>query len=356
MPAPPKRDYYEVLGIARDADAAEIKTAYRGLAHRFHPDKNPGDQSAEELFKEVSEAYAVLSDPERRARYDHYGRDGAPGDGGFGVGNVQDIFEGIFGAFRGGAKKKPRSQGRDVRYTLELGFEEAVLGCEKTIRYDCEIECADCAGSGADESRGSRACQTCGGAGQVQGRSCPSCHGRGRLAAAPCRGCRGTGRVVREREFVVRIPHGAADGNVKTVRGAGEAGRQGGKPGDLHIILRLRPHPLFSREGDDILCQVPVSISQAALGTTLEIPTLDGKVRMKVPPGTQSGKVFRLRGKGVPHGGARGDQHVEIMVETPTKLSASQRELLERLGSADGVEGTPRQRQFAAAMKALYGE
>jgi molecular chaperone DnaJ len=362
MTSPPKRDYYDVLGVARDADAVAIKAAYRSLAHRYHPDKNPGDQSAEEVFKELSEAYAVLSDPERRARYDRYGRDPLP-NGETGFGNVGEIFEGIFGAFRGGARKK-RAPGRDVRYTLELSFEEAVLGCEKAIHYDCEIECEACSGSGAAADEGLRPCQTCHGTGQVQvregqytvNRACSSCHGRGRIGVAPCKACRGSGRLVREREFVVRIPQGAADGNVKTVRGAGEAGRVGGKPGDLHIILRVRPHPLFVRDGHDLRCEIPISISQAALGTVVEVPTLEGKVRMKVPAGTQSGKIFRLRGKGVPHGALRGDQHVEVLVETPTKLTAQQRELLERLGTSDGAESTPRQREFARAMKELYGE
>jgi molecular chaperone DnaJ len=360
--AQPKRDYYDVLGVARDADAAAIKAAYRALAHRYHPDKNPGDGAAEETFKELSEAYAVLSDPVRRAGYDRHGAGGGhAGEAGFATANVQDIVEGIFDAIRGG-RKKGRAAGRDVRYTLELAFEEAVLGCEKSITYECAIECAECGGGGAEAGSATRPCHACNGTGQTREagviglpRTCGACRGKGRLAVAACRACGGQGRVVRDREFVVRIPHGADDGHVKIVRGAGESGRQGGKPGDLHIILRVRPHAIFRREGVDIHCQVPISITQAALGAAVDIPTLDGKVRMKVPPGTQSGKTFRLRSKGVPHGAARGDQRVEVMVETPTRLTPEERALLERLGAAAG-ESTPRLRQYAAAMKALYGE
>ncbi|MBI5479819.1 MAG: molecular chaperone DnaJ [Deltaproteobacteria bacterium] len=357
-----KRDYYEVLGVERDADAGMLKTAYRSLALKHHPDKNPGDAQAEEAFKQVSEAYAVLSDPERRARYDRHGHVDAAAAGAAGFGAVKDIYENIVGAFRGKKGSRPKGMGRDVRYTVELSLEEAALGCARTVRYTCGGQCSACAGTGGSAS--TRPCPTCGGAGVVkvqQGtvrseRTCGACKGKGRLAHEPCPKCRGTGHVPHEREFTVRMPPGTDDGNVRSVRGAGEAGQGGGPPGDLHIIVRVRPHPLLSREGHDVICEIPISLTQAALGTSVDAPTLDGKVRMKVPPGTQSGKVFRLRGKGVPHGSARGDQHVRIVVETPVEVSARQRRVLEQLEAEESDEGSPRRRAYQARIRELYGE
>jgi molecular chaperone DnaJ len=356
-----KRDYYEVLGVARDADAGVLKTAYRSLALKYHPDKNPGDAGSEESFKQVSEAYAVLSDPERRARYDRHGTDAATA-GATGVGAVKDIFENIVGAFRGKKAQRPKGMGRDVRYTVELSLEEAALGCERSVRYTCGGVCSACAGTGGSAT--TRPCPTCGGAGVVkvqQGtmrseRTCNACKGKGNLAHETCAKCRGTGRVPHEREFSVRIPPGTEDGNVRYVRGAGEAGQGGGPPGDLHIIVRVKPHPLLTREGNDIVCEIPISIAQATLGTSVEAPTLDGKVRMKVPPGTQSGKVFRLRGKGMPHGSARGDQHVRIVVETPLAFSSEQRRALEQLEAGATDEGSPRRRAYERKLHELYGE
>jgi molecular chaperone DnaJ len=359
-----RRDYYEVLGVARDVDAGALKTAYRTLALRYHPDKNPGDSQAEEAFKQVSEAYAVLSDPERRARYDHHGHAdpaaGAAGATGFGA--VKDIYENIVGAFRGKKGARPKGMGRDVRYTVELSLEEATLGCERTVRYTCGGQCSACAGTGGSAS--TRPCPTCGGAGVVkvqQGtlrseRTCGACRGKGHLAQEPCAKCHGTGRVPHEREFAVQIPAGTADGNVRYVRGAGEAGQAGGPPGDLHIIIRVKAHPLLTREGNDVVCEIPISLEEAALGTTVDAPTLDGKVRMKVPPGTQSGKVFRLRGKGVPHGSARGDQHVRIVVETPVEVSPQLRRTLEQLEAELTDETAPRRCAYRTRLRELYGE
>ena len=356
-----KRDYYETLGVSRDADAGVLKTAYRALALKYHPDKNPGDAQAEEHFKQVSEAYAVLSDPERRARYDRHGADAATA-GATGFSAAKDIFDNIVGAFRGKKGARPKGMGRDVRYTVEVSLEEAALGCERTIRYTCGGQCSACAGTGGSAT--TRPCSTCGGAGVVkvqQGsvrseRTCSACKGKGRLAQEPCPKCRGTGRVPHEREFAVRLPPGTDDGNVRYVRGAGEAGQAGGPPGDLHIIVRVKSHPLLTREGNDVICEIPISITQAALGTSVDAPTLDGKVRMKVPAGTQSGKVFRLRGKGMPHGSSRGDQHVRIVVETPVVVSARQRRVLEQLESEETDDTAPRQRAYEARLRELYPE
>jgi molecular chaperone DnaJ len=356
-----KRDYYEVLGVSRDADPAVLKTAYRALALRHHPDKNPGDAQAEEAFKQVSEAYAVLSDPDRRARYDRHGVDSATAGAAGGFGAVQDIFDNIVGAFRG-KKARPKGMGRDVRYTVELSLEEAALGCERTVRYTCGGTCSACAGTGGSAT--TRPCPTCGGAGVVkvqQGtlrseRTCNACKGKGRLAQEACQKCHGSGRVPHEREFSVRIPPGTEDGNVRSVKAAGEAGQGGGPPGDLHIIVRVRAHPLLTREGHDIVCEIPISIAQAALGCSVDAPTLDGKVRMKVPPGTQSGKVFRLRGKGMPHGSSRGDQHVRIVIETPVAISPEQKRVLQQLEAGVGEAGSPRRTAYEAKLRELYGE
>jgi molecular chaperone DnaJ len=362
-----RRDYYEVLGVHRDADAAELKAAYRKLALRFHPDKNPDDGQAEERFKEVSEAYAVLGDAEKRARYDRLGLAAFDSSMVGGIANMQDLFQEIVGAFRAGARRAAasrtaRTHGRDVRYTLELRFEEAALGCERSIDYETSTPCAACGGGGGRPGSPTRSCRSCSGTGRVREQAsifsmrapCSACHGRGRLPAEPCERCNGSGRTVRKREFSVRIPSGTEDGHVRTVRGAGEVGPK--KTGDLHVVIRVRPHPLLAREGLNVICEVPVSIAQAALGCQIEVPTLDGKVRMKVPPGTQSGRVFRLRGKGVPRGSSRGDELVRVVIETPTQLSSRQRALLDELQTLSAEETLPRRNAFDEAMRELYRE
>jgi molecular chaperone DnaJ len=364
----PKRDFYDVLEVGRDATDAEIKRAFRRLALRDHPDKNPSDRAAEERFKEANEAYAVLSDPERRAAYDRLGfaAFGPPGFGGAGgaagftsVSEVLDNFLDLLG------RKRPRAAGRDLRYTLEVELEEAAFGAEKVIRFPTRKDCDECAGSGARGAAGTRACQACGGRGEVktrQGlftlpRSCTACGGTGRVVVDPCPRCQGSGLLRVEREFAVKIPSGTDDGELRRVPREGEPGRGGGTPGDLHVVVRVKPHPLFERHGFDVVCDLPISFPQAALGAQVDVPTLDGKVTMRIPEGTQSGKTFRLRGKGIPRGEGRmrGDQHVKVSVETPTHLTPRQRELLEELAAVSGdAIGYPRKKNFLDKVRELF--
>lgn len=359
MARPP--DYYEVLGVPRDVDAVELKRAYRDLAMRFHPDRNAGDRSAEERFKEVSQAYTVLSDPEKRARYDRLGHLGAGEGAGFeaAVGSFTDLFDSLFGDLFG--RKKGKTSGRDLRYTLEVDFAEAALGCEKTITIKARGDCDACSGVGARGGvAGTTPCGPCAGKGEIKvqqgffsvGKSCPSCRGEGRVVVDRCPTCAGAGTVEKERDFTVKLPPNVEDGNVRRVAGQGEPGRRGGAPGDLHVAVKVRPHPLWKREPGGagvIVCEVPVSLTQAALGASLEIPTLDGKVDMRIPPGTQSGAVFRLRAKGVAiPGGGRGDAHVRVFVETPVALSEEQREALQRFESRLGEASLPQRRAFLA--------
>lgn len=369
-----KRDYYDVLGVGRDADDQDLKRAFRRLALRYHPDKNPQDRSAEDRFKELNEAYAVLSDEGKRAAYDRFGHRafGAVDDrawnaaaAGFG-GSVSEVFEGLFSDLMG--RRQKRAAGRDLRYTLEIDFQEAAFGTEKAIRFPTRRDCDRCAGTGARSSSGVRTCGTCGGKGELRapqgvftrGKSCGTCHGSGHVVVDPCSVCQGSGLLQIEREFRVKIPPGSADGAVRRVPREGEPGRFGGAPGDLHVIVRVAEHPLFTRDGHDVVCEVPISFAQAALGTQVDVPTLDGKVRMRVPVGTQSGRTFRLRGKGIPRaigeGAPRGDQHVRIVIETPTHLTARQRELLEEFAKESGNTGAshPRKRTFLSKVKELF--
>ncbi len=361
------RDYYEVLGVGRDATDAEIKKAFRALAVQHHPDKNPGDKAAEDRFKEASQAYDVLMDPDKRARYDRFGPSafGAPDAGAGYPTSVAEVLEGLWSMFS--SKKRP---GRDLRYTLEVTFEEAAFGVTKTIHFPTRRACGTCGGTGGRGKAGTKACATCGGKGEVRGaqgiftapRTCPSCQGSGRVVTDPCATCDGSGLERLEREFAVRVPAGTVNGAVKRVAGEGEPGRAGGAAGDLHVHVRVKEHPLFRRQAHDVLVDVPVSFSQAALGAQVEVPTLDGKVKMRVPEGTQSGKVFRLRGKGIPRGEgaakARGDQLVRVMVETPVALSPRQRQLLEELAKEAGEGGTslayPRKKTFVDKVRELF--
>jgi molecular chaperone DnaJ len=360
-----KRDYYEVLGVARDVDAATLKRAYRELALRYHPDQNPDNPEAETHFKEVSEAYTVLSDPESRARYDRRGFDGVGGGIGVDIGGFTDLFESLFGDLFGKKKGAGRMPGRDLRYTLELSFEEAALGVEKTIKFPAPVDCSACKGTGAKGGEaGMRTCNTCGGKGETKvqqgffslSKRCPTCTGTGKVIGEACEVCKGTGTVEKEREFTVTIPADTEDGATRRVPGQGEPGRRGGPAGDLNVIVRVRPHPLFRRENGIVTCDVPISVTEATLGAVIQVPTLDGKVDMRVPAGTQSGTLFRLRGKGAGKPTARGDAHVRIMVETPASLTPKQRELFEQLKTSLTEEQTPLQKSFLAKMRELAGE
>jgi molecular chaperone DnaJ len=356
------RDYYEIIGVARGATLVEIKKAYRAQAQRFHPDLNPDDRVAEDKIKELNEAYATLSDPERRARYDRLGELGlATASTATGFGAVAEVVGGIWNDLKSRRKK---SAGRDLRYTLEVELAEAILGVEKTIRFPTRRECEACDATGARPG-GLKTCSHCEGAGEVRAggilpRSCSTCAGTGKVVADACSVCGGTGLRGLEREYAVKLPPGTRDGQIRMVPREGEPGRRGGPPGDLHVVVRIRPHPLLARDGDDLVCELPVSITQAALGAVVSVPTLEGQVRMRIPEGTQSGRLLRLRGKGVPRqsGGGRGDQLVKVMVETPTQLSPRQRELLEALGkeSGESAGGEPRRRHFLDKLRGLVNE
>ena len=358
-----KLDYYEVLGVERTASDQELKAAYRKLAMQYHPDRNPGNAEAEEKFKECSEAYQVLSDPQKRAAYDRFGHAGVNGGGpgGFdgspfaGFEDLGDIFGDLFGFNMGGrgqGRGPSRVQkGRDLHYDLTLEFEEAVFGKETQVTIQRRETCVDCNGTGAAGGRGPTTCQQCQGRGQVRyqqgffsiARTCPACNGAGTVITDPCQTCRGDGRVAKERNVSVKVPAGVEDGTRIRYQGEGDVGRNGGPAGDLYVELSVRPHKFFERSGNDLHCTVPVSFPQAALGDDLTLPTLDGEVRLKVPEGTQSGKEFRIRGKGVPHLNehGRGDLIVQIVVQTPTRLTKVQKELVRQLSETLTVENTP---------------
>jgi molecular chaperone DnaJ len=353
-----RRDYYEVLGVERSADEQAIKSAYRRLAHRYHPDKNPGDKQAEDSFKEASEAYEVLSDPDKRARYDQFGHANGGGFGGAASSTINDIFGDIFGEmFGGGRRARPRTRGSDLRYHLEIGFEEAAFGMTARISIPRSKMCETCRGSGAKPGTGPRTCPTCGGAGEIRltqgffsiARTCHHCQGQGRVIVDRCAACGGAGATREQATVEVKVPPGVDTGTRLKLGGEGEpAPVPGGAPGDLYVVVQVREHPVFRREDTEILCDMPISFAQAALGTSIEVPTLDGPAKLKIPGGTQTGKVFRLKGKGVPSlsGGGRGDQHVRVFVETPTHLTREQRELLEKFASISGEETNPQSRTF----------
>jgi molecular chaperone DnaJ len=364
-----KRDYYEVLGVERAADDQAIKSAYRKLAHKFHPDKNQGDKQAEDRFKEASEAYEVLSDPDKRARYDRFGHVNGSGAGGspfegfpFGAsGNINDIFGDLFGEmFGGGAgrqRQRQRTRGSDLRYHLEIGFEEAAFGTVARITIPRPKVCASCRGSGAKAGTGPRTCPTCNGAGEIRltqgffsiARTCHHCQGSGRVVVDKCPACSGQGALREDATVEVKVPPGVDTGTRLKLSGEGEpAPIPGGTPGDLYVVLQVREHPIFTREDTEVLCEMPISFTQAALGGSIDVPTLDGPTRLKVPAGTQTGKVFRLKGKGIPSlsTGGRGDQHVRVVVETPTHLGREQKELLERFAALSGEETHPQAKTF----------
>jgi len=349
------RDYYEILSVARDASQDEIKKAYRQAALKFHPDRNPDDKDgAERRFKEASKAYQVLSDADKRAQYDRFGEAAfeGPGAGGFDFssafasGAFEDVLGDLFGDFFGGGGRRSRSRparGDDLRYDLEITFEDAARGCEKHISVPRTVTCETCSGSGGKPGTSPETCSGCNGAGQIRyqqglfqiAKTCGQCNGEGKVNKSPCTTCRGAGRTRAMREIKVKIPAGVDNGSRLKLRNEGEAGVRGGTPGDLYVVLSVREHPLFHRDGANVVCQRPISMIDAALGAEVDVPTLDGVVKLKIPAGTQHGKVFRLSGKGVPDlrrgSGARGDQYVAVQIEIPTKLGRKQRKLLEQL-------------------------
>jgi molecular chaperone DnaJ len=354
-----KRDHYGVLGVARTASGVEIKAAYRRLALRWHPDRNAGDRGAEERFKEVSIAYAVLGDEAKRAHYDRFGEvpTELPFGGGVDLQSATDFFDAIFGDLFGLGRK--RTQGQDLRYTLELDFEDAALGCEKPIRFSRQEDCRACSGTGAEGGAARLApCKRCNGQGFTKPRGgiftprreCLACAGAGEVPLSRCPGCAGTGLVEREKDYVVRVPVASVQGTTQRVAGEGSPGRRGGAAGDLFVTVRVRPHPFYKEEGGVLTCELPLSPSEAALGAEVDVALLDATVRMKVPAGTQSGAVFRLRGRGMPRPGGqiRGDAHVRVAVETPVDLSAEGRALFEKAQTAVGAESFPRRRAFRA--------
>ena len=382
---PTKRDYYEILGVARDVPADDLKKAYRKLAVQFHPDKNPGDKQAEEKFKELGEAYEALSDPDKRAAYDRYGHAAFQGGGGGGGGgfpgggfhDAADIFNQVFGgAFGfeevfGGRKQRRdpsgRSRGSDLRYDLEISLEEAAKGVEKEIEIEKFGSCQTCNGSGSKSNAGSKRCNTCGGSGhvissrgffQVQ-QTCPTCQGTGQILSDPCQSCHGDGRTQQTSRIRIRVPAGVDSGTRLRSSGNGDGGTRGGPTGDLYVVLHVKAHDLFERDGEDLHCAVPVPFPRAALGGEIKVPTLEGSTTIKVPAGTQSGTQFRVRGKGMPvlgSGQRNGDLFVHLEVEVPSKLNARQKELLEELAESMGVENNPQQESFFEKAKRFFAD
>ena len=349
-----KRDYYEILGVERSADEREIKKAYKRLAMKFHPDRNPDDPESEEKFKEAKEAYEILSDAQKRAAYDKFGHAGVDpnqaGPGGFGGGaDFGDVFGDIFGDIFGGGRRSQRAaRGADLRYNMELTLEEAVRGVSKEIKVPTLVECDECHGSGARTGTSAQTCPTCHGSGQVQMRqgffavtqACPHCHGKGKIITDPCRKCHGDGRVQKTKTLSVKIPAGVDTGDRIRLAGEGEAGEFGAPAGDLYVQVHVKDHPIFVRDGNNLYCEIPISFTTAALGGEVAVPTLDGRLMLKIPAETQSGRMFRLRGKGVRslRSGSEGDLLCKAVVETPVKLSDEQKELLKQL--EDSLNGS----------------
>jgi molecular chaperone DnaJ len=365
-----KRDYYEVLGVQKNAPREEIKKAYRQLAIKHHPDRNQGDKSAEDKFKEATEAYEILADDRKRQAYDQYGFAGVSGMGQPTAQDFSTIFQGfedifgdvsgIFDSFFGGGARR-RSSGRgggqrgsDLRYDMEISFLESAFGTKKEVTYPRAERCDACKGTGAEKGAGRKLCPTCGGSGQVRRNSgffsiastCPSCNGEGEIVERPCSECRGVGTVRRTRTITITIPAGIEDGKRLSLSGQGDAGANGAQDGDLYVFLRVQPHECFERDGKDVYCAVPISITQAALGAEIVVPTLDDKtVRVSVPAGTQNGRILRLRGEGIPElhtQSRRGDMYIKIVVRVPTKISPKARELLKELAAVSGEEKSPR--------------
>lgn len=377
-----ERDYYEILGVARDADAATIKSSFRKLAMKLHPDQNPGCKVSEEKFKEIGEAYSVLSDPQKRAAYDRYGKagvgGGAGGQGPFGPGSAgysdfSDLFNEIFGGGgfedmfarqRGGPRNGPE-RGADLRYDVEITLEQAFRGSEREIVVPRAQACEPCKGSGSEGNAPLESCRTCNGQGQVRAqqgmfrmvRTCPACHGRGQAIKTPCKSCGGRGLTQKERTLSVKIPAGVEDGTRIRLAGEGDSGARSGPPGDLYLFLSVKPHNLFERDGPDLYCRAPTPMCKAALGGEIEIPTIDGeRAKVTIPAGAQTGRRFRIKGKGMTHLRAkdRGDLHVELLVETPVNLTAKQRKLLEEFSKDCCEEAHPQTQGFFDSVKKFF--
>jgi molecular chaperone DnaJ len=371
-----KADFYETLGVGKSADEKELKSAFRRLAMQFHPDRNPGDTTCEQRFKEINEAYETLKDPQKRAAYDRFGHaafeHGGMGGGGFagagnGFGGFSDMFEDIFGEMMGGRRRGPggRDRGADLRYNMEITLEEAFAGKTAQIRVPSSVSCVECGGSGAKPGTQPTSCTLCSGSGRVRAaqgffsieRTCPQCQGRGSIIKDPCGKCSGQGRVVEERSLSVNIPSGIEDGTRIRLANEGEAGARGGGPGDLYIFLSVKPHEFFQRDGADLYCKVPISMTTAALGGSFEVATLDGtQTRVKVAEGTQNGRQYRLKGKGMPvlRQPAVGDLYIQTVVETPQNLSRRQRELLEEFERLSSQENSPQSSGFFSRMKDFF--
>lgn len=373
-----KRDFYEILGVSRSADERELKAAYRRMAKQYHPDANPGNADAEHRFKEVNEAYEALKDPQKRAAYDQFGHaafeNGGFGRSGPGFGadfssSMSDVFEDLFGEFmggrRGGRRQNTATRGSDLRYNMEITLEDAYTGKAAQVRVPTSVSCDLCDGSGAKAGTSPKTCPTCGGAGRIRAtqgfftveRACIACQGRGEVISDPCTQCAGAGRVNRERTLSVNIPAGVEDGTRIRLANEGEAGLRGGPSGDLYIFLSVRPHEFFQRDGADLFSRVPISLTTAALGGEIEVPTLDGKkARLRIPEGTQAGKQFRLKGKGMPvlRSHQHGDLYIQVAVETPVNLSRRQRELLEEFERESHNKNSPESEGFFAKAKAFW--
>lgn len=369
------RDYYEVLGVEKSADGKDIKKAYRRLAMKFHPDRNPGDAKAEEQFKEATEAYDILSDAQKRSAYDQFGHAGVSGQGGGysgQAGNFSDIFGDVFGDIFGGAGgpggRSRANRGSDLRYTLDLDLEDAVRGKTVKIKIPSQKECGQCDGSGAEKGTKVEECETCGGSGQVrmqQGffsiqQTCPRCRGKGKAIKNPCRRCHGSGIVEEDKTLSVKVPPGVDTGDRIRLTGEGEMGANGGGPGDLYVQVAVKEHRLFARDGQNLYCEVPISFSDAAIGGELEVPTLDGRVKLKIPPETQTGKLFRLRGKGVApvRGGGAGDLLCRVVLETPVNLSKKQKDLLKEFHSSmdSGGKQAPKRESWFQGVKSFFDD
>lgn len=377
-----KRDYYEVLGIQKGATDDEVKKAYRQMAKKYHPDLNPGDKEAEAKFKEVNEAYEVISDKEKRARYDQFGHAGVDpnyGAGGYGGSpfgqdiDFGDIFSSVFGGFGGfGGRRSanPNSprRGADVETSVTITFDEAAKGCKKEISYNAVATCTECSGTGAAKGTSPKTCSACGGRGQVTinqrtpfgvvqtSRVCDACKGKGKVVDTPCKACYGQGKIKKTKKVEITIPAGISDGQMLNVSGHGSSGTNGGVAGDLHVHINVRPHQLFERRGDDVWCEIPITFAQAAMGAEVTVPTIDGKVKYSVHDGTQPGDIFKLKGKGIPHinGKGRGDQYVKVTVEVPRNLNSKQKEILKSFESATSDKNYAKRKGFFDTLKSLF--